>query len=119
MATQDATQRFRVMIGHLHGAVKRVPSGEMAFPLRESGHELEVTVDWGTPAEEATAVRWAKALCATLQPFSRGMYGNGLGEPNDELMKAAYGPNYARLARIKKRYDPTNVLGLDPSIKPA
>jgi hypothetical protein len=119
MATQDAPQRFRVMIGHLHGAVTRVPSAEMAFPLRESGHELEVTSDWSTPAEEASAVPWAKALCATLQPFSHGMYVNGLSEPNDKLMEAAYGPNYARLAKIKKRYDPTNVLGLNPNIKPA
>ena len=119
MATQDAPQRFRVMIGHLHGAVTRVPSAEMAFPLRESGHELEVTSDWSTPAEEASAVPWAKALCATLQPFSHGMYVNGLSEPNDKPMEAAYGPNYARLAKIKKRYDPTNVLGLNPNIKPA
>jgi hypothetical protein len=118
-ATQDAPQRFRVMIGHLHGAVTRVPSGDMAFPLRERGHELEVTSGWGTAGEEASAVQWAKALRAALQPFSDGMYVNGLSEPSDDLMKAAYGPNYGRLAEIKKKYDPTNVLGLNPNIKPA
>jgi hypothetical protein len=118
-STQDAPPRFRVMIGHLHGAVTRVPSGDMAFPLRERGHELEVTSYWGTPGEEGSALQWAKALRAALQPFSHGMYANGLSEPSDELMKAAYGPNYGRLTEIKKKYDPTNVLGLNPNIKPA
>jgi FAD/FMN-containing dehydrogenase len=30
----------------------------------------------------------------------------------------AYGTNYARLVEIKKKYDPTNVLRLNPNIKP-
>ena len=60
-ATQDAPQRFRVMIWHLHGAVTPVPSGDMAFPLRERGHELQVRGDWDTPGEEATAVQWRAA----------------------------------------------------------
>jgi hypothetical protein len=63
-------------------------------------------------------VRWAKGLRAALQPFSHGMYVNHLSEPSDELIRAAYGLN-GRLAEIKKKYDPTNVLGLNPNIKPA
>jgi hypothetical protein len=56
---------------------------------------------------------------ATLQPFSHRIYVNSLSEPTEELIRAAYGPNYGRLAEIKKKYDPTNVLGLNPNIKPA
>ena len=118
-ATQDAPQRFRVMMWHLHGAVTRVPCSYTAFPLRERGHQLQLRGDWNTPAENASAVQWTKALRAALQPFSHGMYVNHLSEPTDELITAAYGPNYRRLAVIKKKYDPTNVLGLNPNIKPA
>jgi hypothetical protein len=91
----------------------------MAFPLRKSGHELQLRGDWDTPGEEASARQWTKALRAALSPFSHGIYVNHLSEPSDELIRAAYGPNYGRLAEIKKKYDPTNVLGLNPNIKPA
>jgi hypothetical protein len=118
-ATEDSPRRFRVMMWHLHGAVTRVPFGATAFPLREPGHELQLRGDWETPGEKETAVRWTKALRATLQPFSHGIYVNSLSEPTEELIRAAYGPNYGRLAEIKTKYDPTNVLGLNPNIKPA
>jgi len=63
-------------------------------------------------------VRWVKALRDKLQPFAHGAYVNALSETSDELVRAAYGPNYARLAEIKKKYDPTNLLRLNPNIKP-
>ncbi|HKW26802.1 MAG TPA: FAD-binding oxidoreductase [Terriglobales bacterium] len=118
-AAKDAPQKFRVMISYLHGAVARVPYSDAAFPLRMRGYEVEVSTDWSTPAEEDSGVRWAKALRAALQPFSHGMYVNGLSEPSDELMRAAYGANYDRLVEIKKKYDPANVLHLNPNIRPA
>lgn len=64
-------------------------------------------------------MQWDTALRAALQPFSDGVYLNGLSETNYDLVRAAYGPNYARLADIKKKYHPSNVLSLNPNIKPA
>ena len=104
---------------HLHGAVTRIPTGDMAFPLRESGHELQLRGDWETPEEETSARQWTNALRSALNPFSHGMYVNHLSETSDKFIRAAYGPNYGRLAEIKKKYDPTNVLVLNPNIKPA
>jgi hypothetical protein len=43
---------------------------------------------------------------------------SSIGKDCEELVRAAYGSNYARLAEIKKKYDPTNVLRLDQNIKP-
>ena len=118
-AIQDAPPRMRVMMWHMHGAVTRVPVAETAFPLRESGHVLQLRGDWDLPEKEASAKQWTKALRGVLDRFSRGMYVNHLSEPSDVCIRAAFGPNYRRLAEIKRKYDPTNVLMLNPNIKPA
>ena len=44
--------------------------------------------------------------------------GAQLSETSDDLVRAAYGSNYARLVGIKKKYDPANVLQLNQNIKP-
>jgi hypothetical protein len=117
-ATQDAPQRFRVMIGRYHGAMTRVRPSDMAFPLRERGYEVEVSSYWSAPGEKTSVVQWVNALRDNLQPFSHGLNANKLSDTSGELVRAAYGPNYARLVEIKKKYDPTNVLRLNPNIKP-
>jgi Berberine and berberine like len=60
----------------------------------------------------------APATRDNLQPFADGVYMNQLGDTSDQLVHSAYGPNYARLVEIKKKYDPTNVLRLNRNIKP-
>jgi FAD binding domain-containing protein/berberine-like enzyme len=117
-ATQDVPQRFRVMIGQYHGVMTRVRPSDMAFPLRERGYEVEVSSYWSAPGEKTSVVQWVNALRDNLQSFSHGLNANKLSDTSGEIVRAAYGPNYARLAEIKKKYDPTNVLRLNPNIRP-
>jgi hypothetical protein len=102
----------------LYGAITRVGLSDTAYSLRHPGYELDIMGRWGALADKASLVRWVKTLRDNLQPFAHGVYGNQLGETNEELIRAAYGSNYDRLVEIKKRYDPTNVLRLNQNIKP-
>ncbi len=117
-ATQDAPRRFTVLIANFRGAVTRLRSTDMAFAMRQPGYEVDVSGNWSAPEEKDTAVRWVKALRDRLQPLSHGLYVNALSETSDQLVRAAYGSNYARLVEIKKKYDPTNLLRLNQNIKP-
>ena len=55
-----------------------------------------------------------------MQPFSfGGVYVNFLGEEGDERVRAAYGDEkFARLAALKRKYDPTNFFHLNQNIRP-
>jgi len=64
-------------------------------------------------------VRWVNALRDNLQPSSHGLYINALSDTRPELVRTGYGSNYARLLQLKKKYDPSNVLRLNPNINPA
>ena len=118
-AANDGHSNTRVFIVPIYGAVTRVGLKDTAFPLRQPCCEVDLMGRWTSPAEKASAMQWVRALRDKLQPFAKGAYSNQLGETSEALVRASYGPNYARLAEIKKKYDPTNVLRLNQNIKPA
>jgi hypothetical protein len=118
-AINNAPARCKVIIVALRGAVSRVSLKDTAFALRQPGYEVDIASAWNAPAEKADAVRWVEATRDRLQPFAHGVYVNQLGDTSDQLVRAAYGPNYARLVEIKKKYDPNNVLRLNQNIKPS
>ena len=118
-AADNAPPNTRVFIVPIYGAVTRIPVSDTAFALRQPGYEVDIMGRWNTPAEKASAVQWVKALQSKLQPLARGLYVNQLGETSNDLVRAGYGPNYARLAEIKKKYDPGNLLRLNQNITPA
>jgi FAD/FMN-containing dehydrogenase len=43
---------------------------------------------------------------------------NYVSDEGDSFARAAYGPNYERLVRLKDKYDPTNFFRMNQNIKP-
>ncbi len=118
-AIDHAPANCKAIIVPLRGAISRVGLSDSAFALRQPGYEIDITGLWSTPAEKVEAVRWVETTRDSLQPFAHGVYVNQLGDTSDQLVRTAYGPNFARLVEIKKKYDPSNVLQLNQNIKPA
>jgi FAD/FMN-containing dehydrogenase len=107
---------------HFHGQVTRVPVDATAAPHREPGYNLIVPSAWIDPADTEANVAWTRELFAALEPFlANRRYVNYLDD--DDLTadptRAAFGPNYDRLMRVKSAYDPTNVFRHNLNIAPA
>jgi FAD/FMN-containing dehydrogenase len=112
----------QLLLEHFHGAATRVGPTETAFPHRTPGYNLLVLGEWLDPSTSAANIAWARDTYAAMAPhFAAGKYVNYLNA--DELghgdaLKAAFGPNLARLQELKQRYDPENVFHLNQNIKP-
>ncbi len=104
----------------IHGAASRVSPVATAYPHRAGVH-MGLYALWNDPAANDANIAWVRRAWTALQPFAPGgVYVNELGEDEgDDRVRLAYGPNYERLARVKRQYDPDNVLCLNANILPA
>ncbi|MGH6727139.1 MAG: FAD-binding oxidoreductase [Pseudolabrys sp.] len=72
-----------------------------------------------SPANKGKISEWAKDYWTALHPHSAGgAYINFMMEEGDDRIRATYGKNYDRLAKVKKRYDPTNFFHVNQNIRP-
>jgi FAD/FMN-containing dehydrogenase len=118
-ANRISSPLSQVHIHHLGGAATREPRGGSAFGHRGAGFVYNLIGMWTDPAEDSTHMAWARWLFDGLRQFSAGAaYVNFLGDDGPERVRAAYGPGYARLAELKRRYDPDNVFCLNQNILP-
>ena len=116
---RDVPPAAEFEMNHLHGAVSRTPLRAAAFPLRQPGFDCFAIAGWPVPGLRDAAVRWVQRLYETLRPYVRGAYINVLNEDEGARVMTAYGPQYARLAALKKKYDPGNLFRVNPNILPA
>jgi len=118
-AFSNAPFRVDCFLVHLHGAASRVPVAATAFPLRRTGITFEVSAGWKPPDGQRAASEWIETLKAKLPVDPDGNYVNIMDREGKSSVRQAYGPNYARLQKIKAVYDPHNLFSLNQNIRPA
>ncbi|MEW9804524.1 FAD-binding oxidoreductase [Mesorhizobium sp. ZMM04-5] len=109
-----------VFIGHVGGAAGRVTPDATAFPQRSAHFVMNVHTRWREASDDRSFIAWARQLFDAMKPHAAGTaYVNFMPDDEGGRVETAYGGNYGRLAAIKKRYDPGNLLRLNQNVKPA
>jgi FAD/FMN-containing dehydrogenase len=107
-----------VQIRTLGGAMSRIPSDATAFAHRDKQLMFSIFDTSWQPGNSEHLVR-AEQLWQALLPYAEGVYVNFLMDEGEQRVHQAYPPaTYARLAELKRRYDPTNLFRLNQNIVP-
>ncbi len=113
------TEQCEIFLGQLGGAAARVPADAMAFGRRDAEFVINVHTRWAQPADDARCIAWARKTFDRLAPHALGsVYVNFMPDDEQARVPSAYGANYARLAALKAKYDPTNLFRMNQNIQP-
>src|SRR5690606_35708982 len=104
----------------IDGAVHDLGGDATAWSRRDATWSTVIAGITADPGEVGAIERGGTDYWAAVHSFSAGGgYVNFLmADEDDARVRAAYGPNYARLARIKAAYDPGNLFRVDQNIPP-
>jgi hypothetical protein len=104
----------------LDGAVQRVAPAATAFAFRDVKFAPVIAAQWPEPAKNEMNIAWVRAYWAALHEYSEpGAYINFQDADDQSRIEDTLGPNYARLAELKAKYDPDNFFHVNQNIKPA
>jgi len=117
---QLPTMHSTMHIYPINGAAQKVGTGDTAFNFRDVNFAQVIVGVHPDPSQNARMIAWAKDYWLALHAHSAGgAYVNMVMDEGEDLVKAAYGNNYARLAQIKATYDPKNLFHINQNIRPA
>jgi FAD/FMN-containing dehydrogenase len=109
-----------IFFAALGGATMRPAPDSAAYPHRDARFVINVHGRWENPADDARGISWARNFFEASAPFaSGGVYVNFMTADEADRVRAAYGPNHERLARVKRRYDPENLFRVNQNVKPS
>jgi FAD/FMN-containing dehydrogenase len=104
----------------IDGAPSRVGSDEMAWAYRDAVWAQVIAGVDPDPANAGVIRDWAVSYSDAIRPHTLGTgYVNFQMQETGDKVRAMYGPNYDRLARIKGHYDPENLFSVNQNIEPA
>jgi hypothetical protein len=118
-AEELPTMQSTMHLYPIDGAAHDVAADETAWAYRDA--------NWGSvfagvdndPASVPHISRWTIDYHEALHPYSAGgAYVNMMMDEGQERVRASYGDNYDRLARIKAAYDPENLFRVNQNIEP-
>jgi FAD/FMN-containing dehydrogenase len=102
------------------GAAGRVKSDATAWAYRDAKWSSVIVGVDPDPAKRDQITTWARDYWAALHPHSAGgAYVNFMMDEGEERVKATYGKNFAKLQKVKKKYDPQNLFRSNQNIKPS
>jgi FAD/FMN-containing dehydrogenase len=120
MAKRPSEMTF-ASIWKFGGFVQRVAADATAFGDRSMPFMLSLDAIWPGADDDDANIGWVRSFWQDMQRYSTGrLYLNfpGHGE-GANLVRDAFGAEvYARLAKIKHRYDPDNLFRLNQNILP-
>jgi hypothetical protein len=99
------------------GAVSRVGETETAFPHRRAETMIGLFTTWTDPAQDDANIASTREWWSEIEPHTGGFYPN-LRDEEERRVWDNYGPNYARLVKIKSRVDPANLFRLNANLPP-
>jgi FAD/FMN-containing dehydrogenase len=104
----------------LGGAIGRVPEDATAYAGRASAFDLSADSSWTDPALDEANADWCRRALAVVEPDrALGAYANGNADVGPEQSRRIYGDaKLARLAALKREWDPDNVFHVNPNVAP-
>lgn len=112
-----------IMIESLHGAPKDADAPPGAVGFRKAAFNVSVMAVWRDSTLDAEQIDWTRESAAAIEPssFSGGGYVNYMqADEPIERVRATFGAEaFDRLQRLKRRYDPHNILRRNQNIPPS
>ncbi|MEO6206922.1 MAG: FAD-binding oxidoreductase [Candidatus Limnocylindrales bacterium] len=112
-----------ILLEAISGQARHEPPGGAAFGQRAARWNATALGIWTDPDHDADQIGWARGFAEALQPASLtgAGYGNyASADETDERVRASFGAErFARLAAVKRRYDPYNAFRFNLNVPPA
>jgi FAD/FMN-containing dehydrogenase len=117
-ASRIVSPHSAILIFPLDGALNELPEGYSAVGNRDATAVLNIAGSWEHAADDSINIEWARSAWRDMRQYSTGgTYINFLTEEEgDDRTRAAYRTNYARLAEVKARWDPSNFFRTNKNI---
>jgi hypothetical protein len=115
-----ASPQCEIFFAAIGGATTRPSPGSAAYAHRDATFVMNVQGRWEDPADDKLCIGWARDFFYASAPFASGSaYVNFLTADEGDRVRSAYGPNYHRLAQVKRKYNPDNLFRMNQNIQPA
>jgi FAD/FMN-containing dehydrogenase len=104
----------------IDGAVHRVSSSDMAWHCRDATWSMVICGIDADPRKAPALKKWGRDYWNAVHRYNlAGAYVNFLMDDEvDGRVQATYGANYARLAAVKRKYDPANLFRVNQNVPP-
>ena len=111
-ADKIASPHSAILMFQIGGVLNEQPPGHSPAGNRDAMYVLNIAGSWEKPEDDEANMRWARDCFEAIRPCATGgTYLNFLTEEEGaDRVQAAYGgPNLARLAELKRGWDPDNL----------